>query len=178
MMKLDELLRHALGYLVGFSLFAVLMPYGIYLLAWRYPAGVAGFDAGIRVLGWPLLAVGAFFILWSNKDLLLVGRGGPADGFNVAVSPRTKRLVTTGPYRYTRNPMVFGALACYYAEAILLDSVVCLAAVVAFNLAARIYIRLTEEKRLERDFGGEYLEYKKTVPMIMPRLAAKRRETH
>ena len=31
-----------------------------------------------------------------------------------------------------------------------------------------IYLRKSEEKRLLKDFGDEYEEYKKKVPMIFP----------
>ena len=33
-----------------------------------------------------------------------------------------------------------------------------------------IYIRLVEEKKLEKRFGKKYLEYKRKTPFIIPRI--------
>ena len=33
-----------------------------------------------------------------------------------------------------------------------------------------LYLRAVEEKEMEKKFGEEYLEYKKKVPMFIPRL--------
>ena len=40
-----------------------------------------------------------------------IGKGNPADGFNAAIGERTKKLMTEGIYKHTRNPMLFGVFA-------------------------------------------------------------------
>ena len=116
-----------------------------------------------------LLAVtGIIFVIWSNIDLLIVGKGGPTDFFNKSISPRSKILVTKGPYRYTRNPMVFGINALYIAFSIFLNSLSALLFCLMFLSAIILYLKLSEEKRLLKDFGDEYLVYKKRVSMIIP----------
>lgn len=167
-MKLTELTRYILGYIIGISVFFVAIPWGLYLLAQVQPVGIVENPAVRWVFAVPLFVAGIVFVMWSNAELLRIGKGGPADGFNVVVSPRTKHLVTTGPYKYTRNPMVFGALSTYFAVALYLNSAADLVALIIFTYFVRIYLRLTEEKRLEQDFGDEYREYKKKVPMIFP----------
>ncbi|MBI4798565.1 MAG: isoprenylcysteine carboxylmethyltransferase family protein [Desulfarculus sp.] len=112
--------------------------------------------------------LGFFFALWSNLALLRQGRGGPTDLLNVAISPRTKRLVTSAPYAYTRNPMVFGMLCVYLALALYLDSWPAFLAVIAFALVVRLYVLPSEEQRLSRDFGQQYQEYRRRVPMLVP----------
>jgi protein-S-isoprenylcysteine O-methyltransferase Ste14 len=119
------------------------------------------------------LIVGVIFAIWSNIDLLRIGKGGPTDIFNIAISPRTKKLVISGPYRYTRNPMVFGMNSIYFAIAVYLNSLISLIFVILFLLVITIYLRLAEEKRLLKDFGNEYLEYKRNVSMIIPFLSKK-----
>jgi hypothetical protein len=49
------------------------------------------------VLASLFLLVGLIFVIWSNIALLFIGWGGPADGFGVAFSLRTEKLVINGP---------------------------------------------------------------------------------
>lgn len=107
-------------------------------------------------------------MIWSNVFLFKIGKGGPADGLGVSISPQTKKLVTIGPYRYSRNPMVFGAFSLYVSIVIFLNSIISLISLLIFLFIAINYLRLSEEKRLLKDFGDEYMDYKKKVSMIFP----------
>ncbi|MCX7679709.1 MAG: isoprenylcysteine carboxylmethyltransferase family protein [Spirochaetes bacterium] len=177
MSNAKEIIRHIVGYAVGISLFVVLIPY----LLWFAAAHLDPFrsihflHSCIRIaIATMLGAVGIVFVVWSNAALFFIGEGGPTDGFGIAISPRTKHLVTSGPYRYTRNPMVFGAVCCYLAWGIHLNSCVVLAIVIAAVPLFLLYLRTTEEKRLLRDFGNEFLEYKKNVPAFFPKFSFKK----
>ena len=167
-----KLLRHIIGFAVGITFFAVLIPMGVYYISGGIDSWL-GFerfdDAWARlIVAVPLLVVGIFFVVWSNLFLVFRGRGGPADGFGVAISPRTERLVTTGPYRFTRNPMVFGALTAYYSIVVYLGSIGGLTILILFSIIIPIYLKKVEEPRLLTDFGGQYEEYRKRVAMIVP----------
>ena len=170
--------RYVLGYLVGFMVFLIVIPGLIYLIAhiehdffsipvikqdvFRLP--VAGF----------LFLAGLFFAVWSNIDLVRVGKGGPTDVFNIEISPRSKKLVVTGPYRYTRNPMVFGMNSIYFSLALFVNSLGSFLFVALFFMVVLLYLKFTEEKRLLKDFGDEYRDYQKRVPMIVPFLKRKK----
>jgi protein-S-isoprenylcysteine O-methyltransferase Ste14 len=170
-MKTTKLLRHVAGFLAGGTLFAILIPAGIYHLSGiDRLLGLPTFaDAPWRLfLAVPIGAVGGLFVLWSNLFLVVRGKGGPAEGFGVALSPRTERLVVTGPYRWSRNPMVFGAFACYTALALWWGTTSGLIVLAIFFPLAVIYVKLFEETRLIRDFGKQYEEYRKKVSMIVP----------
>ena len=178
-MKLQTILRHIAGYFVGFSIFVIGIPYGLYLASIkldRYlPINLIPIDklrAGISLL---IGIIGIVFAVWSNLYLLFVGKGGPADGFGLTISPRTQHLVTSGPYRYTRHPMVFGALSAYLALAFLFNSLLCLGIVTVFLAFAAVYLKLVEEKRLLRDFGDAYKQYRNTVSMLVPLPSRKRK---
>jgi protein-S-isoprenylcysteine O-methyltransferase Ste14 len=119
-------------------------------------------------MAFPFFLAGAVFALWSNIYLLDIGKGGPMEGFNMAISPRTKKLVVTGPYRYCRNPMVFGAFMLYVSVSVYLTSIICLFILLIFLFLARVYLSAFEEKRLLKDFGDEYIDYKNKVSMIFP----------
>ncbi len=171
-MNTKKILRHIAGFLVGGTLFAILIPVGLYYLSriidrWL---GLPTFsDAAARlVLAVPIGAVGLSFVFWSNLFLVTRGKGGPAEGFGMAVSPRTEHLVVTGPYRWSRNPMVFGALSCYTALALVWGTTAGLIVLALFLPFAVVYLKRSEETRLARDFGKEYEEYKKRVSMIVP----------
>jgi len=115
-----------------------------------------------------IAGIGIVFMVWSNVWLFFVGKGGPADGFGVHISPRSRHLVTSGPYRYTRNPMVFGALSFYLALAVFFNSAICLGLVTALSVGASVYLKTVEEKRLLKDFGDAYEKYRQTVSMLVP----------
>jgi protein-S-isoprenylcysteine O-methyltransferase Ste14 len=153
---------------IGFSIFFLAIPYGLYATA-KAVAGPRIMGSQARVIAMLLFgAVGLLFAVWSNAALLFKGKGGPTDVFNVAITPRTRHLVITGPYRYTRNPMVLGALSWYVALAVYWNSIPALGVVAGLFALIRVYLRATEEKRLLRDFGAEYKEYRKRVAMIVP----------
>lgn len=167
-----KIFRYIIGYIVGFTMFVVFIPLGIFYISDIVDGffGLIRFsDFSIRlVLVVPLFFVGIAFVIWSNIFLFFRGKGGPADGFGVTVSPRTEKLVTTGPYRYTRNPMVFGAFSVYYSIAIYLGSIGGLLVMVLFSFLAKVYLKKVEEPRLLGDFGNEYEKYRGRVAMIVP----------
>jgi protein-S-isoprenylcysteine O-methyltransferase Ste14 len=169
---MKDIIRHILGYAIGITIFAFLIPLGLIDLSKidHHVLKVVLIDSELlRILiSLPFFLVGVVFMIWSNIFLFMVGKGGPADGFNVSISPRTKKLVITGPYRYSRNPMVFGAFSLYISLGIFLNSVICLLVILIFIFVIVYFLRLTEEKRLLKDFGDEYLNYKSRVPMIFP----------
>jgi protein-S-isoprenylcysteine O-methyltransferase Ste14 len=76
-------------------------------------------------------------------------------------SPRI--LVTDGPYRIGRNPIYLSAVVLLLGVAGVLGSLVTLVfPVVLFLLLDRIYIP-DEEILMEREFGPQYLRYKRAV---------------
>jgi protein-S-isoprenylcysteine O-methyltransferase Ste14 len=166
-------LRHIAGFAVGLGLFAYLVPLGLYELA-KGLEELLGLDRfgppALRIaLAATVFLIGFPFVLWSNLFLLTRGRGGPVDGFGVAISPRTEALVVSGPYRYSRNPMVFGVLSVYFSISLWLGSFGGLIVLAVLCPLFAFYLRRVEEPRLLADFGAEYEEYRDNVPMILPR---------
>ena len=68
-----------------------------------------------------------------------------------------------GPYGISRNPMLLGVYIYDIGVLVWLQSwwplIVFAAEIILLTLQVR-----TEEKRLEADFGDEYLAYKRSVP--------------
>ena len=168
----SEIFRHIAGYAVGGTIFLLLIPFGIFELSkLDYIMGEAVLIHShiVRMIVTPFFFItGVVFMAWSNVFLFKIGKGGPADGLGVAISPRTKKLVISGPYRFTRNPMVFGAFSLYIAVAVSLNSILCLACLLILFFLASFYLKASEEKRMLRDFGEDYLKYKKEVSFLIP----------
>jgi protein-S-isoprenylcysteine O-methyltransferase Ste14 len=81
------------------------------------------------------------------------------------------RLITTGIYAYVRNPMVVAGILIGEGLGFLFGSAsLILIFIPLLTLLGFIYLKFVEERELELRFGSEYLEYKKRVPMFIPKL--------
>jgi protein-S-isoprenylcysteine O-methyltransferase Ste14 len=82
------------------------------------------------------------------------------------------KLVTTGIYAHVRHPQYLGFLLLTLG---MLFEWTTIFTLVLWPFLALIYYRLakTEEKEAEEQFGEEFREYKRRVPMFIPRLRVK-----
>ncbi|MFW9996723.1 MAG: methyltransferase family protein [Candidatus Odinarchaeota archaeon] len=113
-----------------------------------------------NLLGLLVLLLGFVFVIAGNFHLLMIGRIGlqAREPFHI---PST--LVTTGPYRYSRNPIYLGVVLILLGLAVIFASItVLICTVVLFLFFWRFFVGW-EEKKLEEAFGEEYLLYKKRV---------------
>ena len=116
----------------------------------------------------PLLFTGSYLALSSILYLYRIGEGYPWG--DARKSDETKTLVTEGPYRYTRNPMVLGYTLILSSLGILIGSVTMTLIIPSIILTiVSIWIKLKEEPALERRFGEAYLDYKRRVPFLIPK---------
>jgi len=72
-------------------------------------------------------------------------------------------LVTTGFYRYSRNPMYLGMFLVLTGVAVLMGSVGAAIPVFVFVLLIRNHFVLAEERFLYARFGRSYMDYKAVV---------------
>ena len=75
----------------------------------------------------------------------------------------TTAIVTTGPYRVTRNPAYLGMALLYIGIALLADALWVLAPLPVVLAVIDRAVIAREERYLERKCGREYLDYKGTV---------------
>ena len=81
---------------------------------------------------------------------------------------KEKKLTTSGPYRYTRNPLYFGNLLIGLGVVTGAHSWWVLAgAFVVFGIFYSVII-LSEKQKMEELFPAEYAEYKRLVPLFFP----------
>jgi protein-S-isoprenylcysteine O-methyltransferase Ste14 len=84
-------------------------------------------------------------------------------------------LIASGPYAWVRNPMLSGVLGTLFGLGLVLHSIgVTLIWTPAYVLLHLLELKRVEEPELERRFGASYIEYKKRVPMFIPRLHRRR----
>ena len=150
-------LREIAGYILGGIMFVVLLPTIMWLvsgspdLAVHIGALRATFT-GILILG------GLSLSIWTIAYMKTRGKGNPMDAFGKEIGPRTQHLMTDGPYRLNRNPMLTGTLT-YLAGFIVCFWTWQAALVWVFFFIIMFVQVLTEEHRLHQDFGDEYDAY-------------------
>lgn len=85
------------------------------------------------------------------------------------------KLVTTGLYKYTRNPQYLGFLMITGGLNIQWLTIITTA---IWPVLAILYYRLSkiEEREAEARYGGEFSQYKRTTPMFIPRLRRKQQK--
>jgi protein-S-isoprenylcysteine O-methyltransferase Ste14 len=135
-----------------------------------YPILVIAFEFAVRgghlafvPWGVPLLIWGYGQYRWMRVYRGENGGGGP--GFQA----RPDRIVDTGPYAYTRNPMYLGHLIFMLGLATTFQSWLALA-ILLLNIPWFHRRVLADEQKLEQRFGAHYVAYKARVRRWIPYL--------
>jgi len=114
-----------------------------------------------------LIMPGLSLMLWSIYRFFKV-RGTP-----VPLNPPPK-LVTDGPYAYTRNPMLSGLFIFLFGIGVWFNSVSLLFIFVPLLISLAVTeIKTIEEPELIKRFGKKYRDYRRRTPMLFPRFRKK-----
>lgn len=116
----------------------------------------SGRDQGYRA-GWYLLTIGLLVLLACVREFYTAGKG------TLAPWSPPRHLVTSGLYRYSRNPMYLGVLLILSGWAIGAASMGLAAYAGALGLAFQLRILYYEEPVLQRLFGEAWLAYRQTT---------------
>ncbi|MGH9372835.1 MAG: methyltransferase family protein [Vicinamibacterales bacterium] len=135
------------GFLVGLALERWL---------WRIRPSTDGLRAPFLLAGWAAIVAGLSLAVWG---LLVFFRGG------TTVMPHSpaRRLITSGPYRFSRNPMYVGLSAVYVGLSLVFDLTW---PIVLFPLALLALYGLVvrrDERDLADAFGATYTQYSRRV---------------
>ena len=93
-----------------------------------------------------LIGLWGFYTFWRGRTSPLPFRAPTA-------------MLTSGPFRFSRNPLYVAAVVCLTAFSPLLDSAWVLVTVPALVLALNHFIIRGEEARLRQIFGDQYNTY-------------------
>jgi len=80
----------------------------------------------------------------------------------VPFSESTK-LVVSGAYRFTRNPMYLGMFCCLIGVTLLVNNVMGLLVLLLFFFIIRQLFVLKEEVLMQETFGDDYAEFKARI---------------
>jgi protein-S-isoprenylcysteine O-methyltransferase Ste14 len=104
------------------------------------------------------LCLGTFLLLWCVREFYVAGRG------TLAPWDPPQHLVTTGPYRHSRNPMYIGVIMILVGWCALWGSRTLLIYTVLFLCGFYLRVILFEEPWAARQFGAQWQEYRARVP--------------
>ena len=102
------------------------------------------------VLGSPVMLAGLLLAAWAVAAAAEVDVEHPS------------RVVTRGPYAFSRNPMYLGWTLIYVGLALVLELVWPLALLPVVLLLTHVAV-LREERDLGRRFGADYRQYRRRV---------------
>ena len=114
-----------------------------------------------RPLFWPGLAfvgLGTALLLWCVREFYVSGKG------TLAPWSPPQHLVTSGPYRLSRNPMYVAMSAVLIGWAVAFRSPQYGWYAIFMLLAFHVRILLGEEPTLARKFGDAWAHYKRRAP--------------
>jgi len=114
------------------------------------------FDGASRfVTGVPLATVGTLLVSWGIGTLGVRNTSGLRFGF-----------ISSGPYRFTRNPQCVGDMFLFVGLSVVANSSYLWITHVLLILVFMI-IPLADELWLEEEYGAEYLSYEQNAPRFL-----------
>lgn len=117
-----------------------------------------------RIVSVFFIGTGLFLIVWSMFHFF------KQKGTPVPFNPPPK-LVLSGPYRYSRNPMICGWFLVAFGIGFLLNSIAAVSIGVPLFILFHLWeIEKVEEPELEERFGEEYIAYKRSVGAFFPKV--------
>ena len=126
-------------------------------LPWPLPSCSTWFIAML------LIAVGAGVTAWSVLHFLKV-KGTP-----VPFNPPPE-IVTTGPYRFARNPMLTGVFLLLFGIGFAIKSLSLVFFFTPLYILANVWeLNEIEEPELVKRLGKDYVAYRQRTPMFIPK---------
>jgi protein-S-isoprenylcysteine O-methyltransferase Ste14 len=129
-------------------------------------AALIGLDPLVRG---GFVEVGALVLAVAGIVATFAAQLAMGESWRVGVDPDERtELVTSGPFRLVRNPILTAVLITCAGLVLMVPTVVGLAGLVAVVAANQLLVRLIEEPHLRRVHGKDYLRYAATVGRFVP----------
>ncbi len=110
------------------------------------------------IISIPFFIIGIWFGIGGVKKTTL----------KVAETHRAEKVISTGLYSVIRHPQYFGGVIAHIGITFLLSALLSLFTT-PIVITLNVFISWKEEKELIKEFGKEYEDYMKKVPMFIPR---------
>lgn len=140
------------------------------LLAFLALPGLVAFAVPLTI-AWPVIRAGQFnpiaviplacgiaLLAWCVREFLVSGQG------TLAPWDPPRRLVSSGPYRRSRNPMYLAVTAILFGWAIAFSSWGLLGYALAVAIVFHLRVVFGEEPRLDRTYHRHWKDYARRVP--------------
>lgn len=124
-----------------------------------FPLPKTSFDGLILAAGIVIYVLGMIFAFWGKFSMNRVW-GIPGEH-----SKKQNKVVTTGAFSFSRNPIYLGIILIFLGFSIAIRSWLIILRLPLFIYLYRSSIK--EEKLLEKEFGKEYTEYKSRTPRFL-----------
>lgn len=113
----------------------------------------------------PFLLMGAWFGIGGVREVTL----------RVAETHRSERIISTRVYSIVRHPQYLGGLLAHVGFSFLLSALYSLIST-PLVVAYAFLIARKEEEELVKEFGKEYEDYSRNLPMFIPRFRRRREQ--
>lgn len=117
----------------------------------------------VRVSGLTLMVLGVLLALVAQLEM------GPSWRVGVGATETTE-LVTTGLFRWVRNPIFAAMLAVFLGLALTVPSLLAVVGLIASFVGIELQVRDVEEPYLMRVHGARYRSYAQRVGRFVPGL--------
>jgi protein-S-isoprenylcysteine O-methyltransferase Ste14 len=135
-------------------------------LSRTYPSTVE--LGAFRFVGVALMIAGFVVYVLCVARFLIEGGGTPAIWFTKPISfligEEPRKVVTSGLYRFSRNPMYLGVLTFVLGEAFLFERQILFFYMIALWLFFHCVVVFIEEPHLKKKEGAQYDAYLKSAP--------------
>ena len=142
------IIRALIAFLVLPGVVAFLVPLWLFR-----PADRTYLNAG----GWILLSLGSTVLVWCVREFYVMGKG------TLAPWSPPRHLVTSGPYRRSRNPMYVAVVLILAGWAVGFQSRALAGYAIVVAVAFHLRVVFGEEPWLARTHGDGWPRYKKQV---------------
>jgi protein-S-isoprenylcysteine O-methyltransferase Ste14 len=120
---------------------------------------------------WPMPIFGHAVALWSGLVLIVFAvaiaiwgaRTMRAAGTNVSPLRPTTAVVTTGPFRFSRNPLYLALMLLYLGLTLAFNTWWGVVVLIPLLMIVHRGVVLREERYLEQKFGEDYRQYRSAV---------------
>jgi protein-S-isoprenylcysteine O-methyltransferase Ste14 len=121
------------------------------LLGWhRFSSLFTGIAGGLLILAGFMIRVWATYDFYQRQ-------------MKVIVLKAQRTLITTGPYRFTRNPLYLGGNIFIFGGAVILLGTPGGLILTVIEIIGTDFMIRREEKQLEKTFGRKFTNYKRQV---------------
>jgi protein-S-isoprenylcysteine O-methyltransferase Ste14 len=127
----------------------------ILALRWFWPIPILGHAVALW-LGLALVVFGVGIAAWGRRTM-------HAAGTNISPLRPATAVVTTGPFRFSRNPLYVSLTLLYLGLTLVLNTWWGIAVLVPLLVVMHFGVIVREERYLEQKFGETYRQYRSTV---------------